>query len=54
MDFPALSEFTGWKSSGVFIKHYCKNLEALRFHTVAAGKVVPPGRVELDDSDSDT
>ena len=54
MDFQALTEFTGWKSSRVFVKHYFKNLEALRFHTVAAGKVVPPGSVELEEAESDT
>ena len=39
MDFQALSAYTGWKSAGVFIRHYLKNLHSLRFHTVAAGKV---------------
>ena len=43
MDFQALTGYTGWKSSRVFMKHYFKNLDTLRFHAVAAGKVVPPG-----------
>ena len=54
MDFQALTEFTGWKSTGVFVKHYFKNLEALRFHTVAAGKVVPPRSVQIEGDESDT
>ena len=54
MDFQALTEFTGWKSMGVFVKHYFKNLEALRFHTVAAGRVVPPGGVASRESEPDT
>ena len=54
MDFPGLSEFTEWISAGVFIKHYCENLEALRFHTVAAGKVVPPMSSDLYGSDAGT
>ena len=53
MDFQALTEYTGWKSTRVFMKHYFKNLESLRFHTVAAGKVVPPGRIALATSDSE-
>ena len=52
MDFQALTEYTGWKSPRVFMKHYFKNLESLRFHTVAAGKVVPQGGATLDSSDS--
>ena len=42
MDFQALKEYTGWKSLGVFMKHYLKNIDALKFHAVAAGKVIPP------------
>ena len=49
MDFDALTEYTGWKSPKVFMKHYFKNLDALKFHAVAAGKVVQP---VLSDSDS--
>ena len=54
MDFQALSAYTGWKSAGVFTKHYFKNLESLRFHTVAAGKVVPPGDSDGSYSESNT
>ena len=54
MDFQAFSEYTGWKSLRVFMKHYFENLKALCLHTVAAGKAVPPGRVALDNSDPNT
>ena len=53
MDFQALSAYTGWKSSGVFMKHYFKSLESLHFHTVAVGKIVPPGDSGECYSDSD-
>ena len=42
MDFQALSDYTGWKSPRVFIRHYLKNLDSMRFHAVAAGKRVAP------------
>ena len=42
MDFQALTHYTGWKSSKVFMKHYFKNIDALKFHAVAAGKIVSP------------
>ena len=42
MQFDPLKEYTGWKSSKVFLKHYCVNMEALKYHAVAAGKVVGP------------
>ena len=54
MDFQALSAYTRWKSAGVFTKHYFKSLDSLRFHTVAAGKVVPPGGSDDSYSDSNT
>lgn len=50
MEFDALREYTGWKSPRVFMKHYFVNLEALKFHAVAAGRVVPP---TLSDSDTE-
>ena len=43
MDFQALTPYTGWKSNRVFLKHYLRNIEELRFHAVAAGKVLQPG-----------
>ena len=42
MDFHSLTQYTGWKSVGVFLRHYFRRIDTLRFHTVAAGKVVPP------------
>ena len=42
MDFSALQNYTGWKSPNVFVKHYLVPIEALRYHTVAAGKVIHP------------
>ena len=42
MDFDALTKYTGWRSKKVFLRHYFKQLEDLKFHTVAAGKVIPP------------
>ena len=42
MDFASLQQYTGWKSRSVFMKCYFKNLDALKFHAVAAGKVVNP------------
>ena len=38
MNFDDLKEYTGWKSPNVFMRHYFLNLDALKFHTVAAGK----------------
>ena len=51
MDFQALTEYTGWKSDRVFKRHYFKNIQALQFYAVAAGKVVPPLNTEESDSD---
>ncbi|XP_068225652.1 uncharacterized protein [Palaemon carinicauda] len=42
MDFDDLKKYTGWKSPMVFKRHYLKNLQALKFPTVAAGCVVSP------------
>ena len=42
MDFSALTKYTGWKSPRVFMKHYFRDIESLKFHSVAAGKVVAP------------
>ena len=42
MDFMALKAYTGWKSSKVFLRHYFKNIDATKFHAVAAGKVILP------------
>ena len=42
MDFSALTNYTGWKSSRVFMRHYLKNIDATKFHAVAAGKVIMP------------
>ena len=53
MDFQALTGYMGWKSPRDFMKHYLKNLDTLRFHTVAAGKVVPPGQHSRSHSCSD-
>ena len=53
MDFKALTGYTGWKSPKVFMKHYFKNIDKLRFHTVAAGKVVPPNQSPHSTSNSD-
>ena len=50
MDFQALSHYTSWKSSRVFMHHYFKNIDALKFYAVVAGKVVVPSQ---DDSISD-
>ena len=51
MNFDALKEYTGWKSPRVFIKHYVIQIEALKFHTVAVGKIVHPDNPEnVDDS----
>ena len=47
MDFQALSKYTGWKSSKVFMRHYFKNIDALKFHAVAAGKVVAPPQEDI-------
>ena len=51
MDFQSLSQYTGWKSPRVFMRHYCKNIDTLKFHTVAAGKVVvpPPDSLSSDE-----
>ena len=49
MDFQALSQYTGWRSSRVFMRHYFKNIDALKFYAVAAGKVVSPSQ---DDSET--
>ena len=38
MDFESLTRYTGWKSQKVFMKCYFQNLDALKFHAVAAGK----------------
>ena len=49
MDFQALTQYTGWKSSTVFMRHYFKSIDSLKFHAVAAGKIVSPSM----DNDSD-
>ena len=51
MDFQALSQYTGWKSSRVFLRHYFKNIDALKFYTVAAGKVIVPSPEDPDSDD---
>ena len=43
--------YTGWKSQKVFMKCYFQNLDALKFHAVAAGKVVNPIPSESELSD---
>ncbi|XP_068238901.1 uncharacterized protein [Palaemon carinicauda] len=42
MDFDELEKYTGWKSPMVFKRHYLKNLQALKFPTIAAGSVISP------------
>ena len=53
MDFKALSHYTGWKSSKVFLRHYFRNIDVLKFYAVAAGKVVVPSQADstLDEDD---
>ena len=53
MDFEALSQYTGWKSSKVFLCHYFRNIDVLKFYAVAAGKVVVPSQADstLDEDD---
>ena len=51
MDFNSLTQYTGWKSQKSFMKSYSKNLDELKFHAVAAGKVVNP--IPSDDDISD-
>ena len=50
MNFQLLTDCTHWKSVRVFIKHYFKTIDALRFSVVAAGSVVPPEQQEASDS----
>ena len=52
MNFQALTQYTGWKSSRVFMRHYFRNIDSLKFHAVAAGKVVVPQEA-LDTGDSE-
>ena len=52
MDFQALTQYTGWKSSRVFMRHYFRNIDSLKFHAVAAGKVVAP-REALESGDTE-
>ena len=49
MNFSDIQKYTGWKSPKVFIKHYMVQLESLKFHTVAAGKVVHPRDPESEE-----
>ncbi|XP_068229258.1 uncharacterized protein [Palaemon carinicauda] len=42
MDFDDLKKYTGWKSPMVFKRHYLKNLQALKYPTVAAGSLISP------------
>ena len=48
MDFRALTQYTGWKSPKVFMRHYFKNIDSLKFYAVAAGKVVVPSQEDSD------
>ena len=52
MDFQALTEYTGWKSPNVFVKHYLKDFNALSYYAVAAGRIVPPSNT-LPENDVD-
>ena len=51
MDFQALTRYTGWRSSKVFMRHYFRNINFLKFHAVTAGKVISPSEPsdETDD-----
>ena len=51
MDFEALTKYTGWKSPRVFMRHYFKNIEALKFFAVAAGKVVTPAQNDSEEEE---
>ena len=44
MDLPALSQYTGWKSSRVFMRHYFKSIDEVKFPAVAVGRVISPSR----------
>ena len=52
MDFQALTKYTGWKSTRVFMRHYFKNIDSLKFFAVAAGKVVAPSQEESEEDDN--
>ena len=40
MKLKEISRFTGWKSSSVFLKHYCLSIENLRSSCVSVGTQV--------------
>ena len=42
MELSALSRYTGWRSRGVFTKHYCTRLNELKLSCVSAGRQVRP------------
>ncbi|MEO1765194.1 MAG: hypothetical protein AAFR83_25350, partial [Cyanobacteria bacterium J06629_18] len=42
MSFSDLKSYTGWKSPGVFFKHYAKEIEEIGHSVVAMGKIVRP------------
>ena len=48
MAFSELSRYTGWKSEGVFFKHYCSRIQELSTSCVTAGTVI---RHDPDDPD---
>ena len=51
MNFKKLKEYVHWQFPGVFVKHYFKLIDDLRFTVVAAGEVVPPNVGECSDSE---
>ena len=48
-----LRNYINWKSPGVFVKHYFKEIDKLRFSLVAAGKVVEANNIESSDDEGD-
>ena len=48
-----LSNYIHWKSPGVFVKHYFKEIDKLRFSVVAASKVVEANDIESSDDEGD-
>ena len=53
MNFQLLKHYIHWKSPGVFVKHYFKEIDRLRFSVVAAGKVVEANNIESLDDEED-
>ena len=52
MGFQALTKYTGRKLTRVFMRHYLKNIDSLKFFAVAAGKVVAPSQEESEEDDN--